>query len=185
MHMVASAEAATSGETVVWFGQPDPKRFLLQSLPLFIFGIPWTAFAVFWVYAASGFDFPPDFSKGGFSFFPLFGLPFVLIGVWLLLSPVFHYVKAFKTLYIVTNKTARIVTMGRTKQVETFTGEDLQQIQRKEKPDGSGDIIFQHRVSHSSKGGRTITPVGFFGIGAVAVVEQHLSALRQSVTAQS
>lgn len=177
---IAAAEAAASGESVVWCGQPDPYRFIVQSLPLFIFGIPWTAFAVFWVYAASGFTFPPDFSEGGFAFFPLFGLPFVLVGFGLLLSPAFQYVKAFKTLYIVTNRSARIVTLGRTKRVETFSGADLQQLQRKEKPDGSGDIIFQHRISYSSKGGRTVSPIGFFGVANVAIVEQHLASLRSS-----
>ena len=72
-----------SGERILWMEQPIPRYFTAISTGAFLFAIPWTAFAVFWICGASGFRIP-DFSKGGFSFFPLFGLPFVLIGIAML-----------------------------------------------------------------------------------------------------
>ena len=73
------------GERVEWLDQPLPSRRAWSALPVVLFGIPWTAFSVFWVVAASGFKVP-NFDHG-FGFFPLFGLPFVLIGLGMLSSP--------------------------------------------------------------------------------------------------
>lgn len=181
LQQIAVNEVAPDGESVVWFGQPNPIRLALTALPVFIFGIPWTAFALFWMYGASGFKFPPDFSGDGFSYFPLFGIPFVLIGIAMLSSPLFTYTKAFRTVYIVTNKSIRILTTGRTKKVETFTANDIGKIERKEKPDGSGNLIFKYDVSYDSDQKRRVKPVGFYGISNVRSVEQHLVQLRQSI----
>jgi len=180
IQQTAVNETAVDGESVVWCGQPDPIRVALKATPIVLFAIPWTAFSVFWVYAASGFQFPPDFSGGGFAFFPLFGVPFVLIGFGMLLSPIYHYTKAFRTVYIITNTSARILTIGKTKKVETYSGADIESIQRKEKPDGSGDLIFKNEISYTSKGGRRVNAIGFYGIQNVRSVEQHLSKIRTS-----
>ena len=88
------------GERILWMEQPIPRYFTAMSTGAFLFAIPWTAFAVFWMCGASGFKMP-DFSKGGFSFFPLFGLPFFLIGIGMLSSPLWSYRKAFKTVYVI------------------------------------------------------------------------------------
>ena len=181
LQQIAVNEVAPDSENVLWFGQPNPVRLALTTLPIFIFAIPWTAFALFWMYGAAGFKFPPDFSEGGFSYFPLFGVPFVLIGIAMLASPLFAYAKAFRTLYIVTNKSARIVTTGRTKKVETFSANDIGKIERKEKPDGSGDLIFKYDIGYDSGQKRRAKPVGFYGIPNVRSVEQLFVQLRQSV----
>ena len=179
LQVLASNEVAPEGETVVWVGQPNPLRLAITTIPIFIFALPWTAFSLFWMYGASGFKFPPDFSDGGFSFFPLFGVPFVLIGFGMLSAPFFAYTKAFRTLYIVTDKSVRIVTLGRTKKVETYAAKDLGKIERREKADGSGDIILKYDISFESNNKRRATPVGFYGIPNVRSVEQHINQLRQ------
>ncbi len=184
LQQIASQEVSASGESVVWVGQPNPIRFAMQKIPMFLFSIPWTAFALFWVYAASGFQFPPDFSKGGFAFFPLFGVPFVLIGLGLMFSPLYAYINAFKTMYIVTNKSIRIVKNGSTKKVEVFTARDIEKIERKEKSDGSGTIIFAYKESTSSKGNTTRTPLGLYGISDVRAVEQYIIAIRSALEKQ-
>ena len=137
------------------------------------------------MYGASGFQFPPDFSEEGFWFFPLFGLPFVLVGLAMLSAPLFAYTKAFRTMYIVTEKSVRIVTTGRTKKAERYTPADIGAIQRKEKSDGSGDLVFKLNIGYDSNNRRKITPMGFYGIPNVRVVEQHLVQLRQSIQQNS
>lgn len=184
IQQIANAETAPDGESVVWCGRPDPVRLALTSLPIFFFAIPWTAFALFWMYAASGFNFPPDFSDGGFSFFPLFGLPFVLIGFGMLAAPLFAYTKAYRTIYIVTRKTIRILTLGKTKKVETIAAQNIGRIERREKSDGSGDIIFKEDVTYDSRNKRKTTPVGFYGIPDVRNVEQHIIRLQESTKEQ-
>lgn len=42
------------GERVVWTGLPLPGRFARRAWGMVIFGIPWTAFALFWIAGASG-----------------------------------------------------------------------------------------------------------------------------------
>ena len=71
--------------------------------------------------------------------------------------------------------------MGRTKKVETFTANDIGKIERKEKPDGSGDLIFKYDISYDSSNKRRAKPVGFYGIPNVRSVEQHLVQLRRSL----
>ncbi len=180
VQQIAVNEVSSSGESVVWSGQPDPLRLAMKSVPVFIFAIPWTAFSLFWIYGASGFQFPPDFSEGGFSFFPLFGLPFVLVGLAMFFSPIYQYINAFRTTYIITNKTVRVLRSGRTKKVETYPGNDIQNIQRIERTDGSGDIIFKQDISYDNRGKTRMSPIGFYGIHNVRMVEQHLIGLRQS-----
>ena len=80
------------GEELIWTGQPRPSRFAIRSLPIVLFGIPWTAFSLFWICGAAGFK-PPDFT-GPMDLFPLFGVPFVLIGIGMLASPLWMVRKA-------------------------------------------------------------------------------------------
>ena len=81
------------GEQLLWVGQPRPGRFARQAIPLVLFGIPFTAFAVFWMVVTSSAllfgGFANNVGPGGFGWFfaacfPLFGLPFMLIGLGML-----------------------------------------------------------------------------------------------------
>ena len=81
-----------SGETLAWAEQPL-RFYRVQAIALALFGIPWTAFAVFWVYAAAGGlnnflgSKPPIL-------FALFGVPFILIGIGMLSSPIWKIGRA-------------------------------------------------------------------------------------------
>ena len=101
------------GETLMWAGQPSPARMARQGIVPMLLGIPWTAFALFWTAAAGGIGLLAGGairSSGGGAFaapfllFPLFGLIFVVIGFGLLLSPLWLYLGAQRTLYAVTDK---------------------------------------------------------------------------------
>jgi hypothetical protein len=161
-----------AGERLLWSGSPNPWSHIRKGLPLFIFSIPWTAFALFWTYGAAGFKVP-DFTEP-FDFFPLFGVPFILIGIGMMSSPLYYYFTAKRTLYALTTKRAMIIKYGTRKYVKSYTDEDIRNIERKEKADGSGDIVFRQEVSTNSKGHTTTTNVGFFGIQDVRTVEKML-----------
>ncbi len=68
------------GESVVWVGRPASGRFFLSMLPVLVFGVPWTAFSLFWVVMAIAASPPGAMAI----IFPLFGLPFVAIGAGML-----------------------------------------------------------------------------------------------------
>ncbi len=64
----------------------NPARMALKMIPMVLFGVLWTGFSVFWMWGASGFG---QGDRIG-SLFALFGLPFVLIGLGMLLSPFYN-----------------------------------------------------------------------------------------------
>jgi hypothetical protein len=173
----------TVGERPLWVGQPLPRRFMRSSIPLVLFGIPWTAFALFWVATASGMLFggerPNQAGVGWFfSCFPLFGVPFVLIGFAMLGSPVWAYRRARRTCYAVTDQRAVVWSAGWLGSVEvrSFRPADLGSMTRREYADGSGDLIFEEFVTTSRDGDGGVhshrLERGFIGIDNVREVEE-------------
>jgi hypothetical protein len=165
-----------SGEKIQWMEQPIPRCFTSVSTPAFLFAIPWTAFAIFWICGACGFKCP-DFSKGGFSFFPLFGVPFVLIGFGMLCSPLWTYRKALKTVYIITDRRAIIFAAGWTTTIQSYLPNQLKSIVRKDKKDGTGDIVLAQCFPSSYRGGQQTQDIGFLNIREPRAVEQMLMDL--------
>jgi hypothetical protein len=168
------------GEQIQWVAQPIPMRFVLKSLPIFLFAIPWTAFAVFWITMASGFKMP-QFSSV-VSLFPLFGVPFVLIGLGLLGSPLWMWIKARRTAYVLTNRRA-IVLDARVLSfvVRSFNVERLQELRRHQHADMSGDLIFDRQYSQNSDGDRQYTDVGFLAIRDVRKVEDLIRSTATTI----
>ncbi len=164
-----------AGENLLWVGQPDPKRLALQGLPIALFGIVFTAFAVFWIFNALNITSGMPRS-GGFNFFPLFGIPFLLIGLGLVSSPLWMHRKGSQTVYAVTNKRLLIITGGGSRSVQSFDDSSIGNIERVERSNGSGDIVFAQKVSNyrdSDGDSRTrIERIGFFGIPDVRSVEK-------------
>ncbi len=163
------------GEAVAWIGQPNPTRFMRSGFFLWLFFIPWTAFSLFWIAGASGFKFP-DFSHA-WSWFPLFGLPFLLIGLGGLSSPLWLYRKAANIVYIVTNQRAFSLEGARSYTVRTYLPAQLTHIVRKEHPDGSGDLLLEVLHYKDSDGDSRKKENGFFAIADVRKVEQLLERL--------
>ena len=63
------------GEQLRWVGQPDPQvRFAAADLFLVPFSVMWGGFAVFWELGV--------IVSGAPIYFALFGIPFVLIGLY-------------------------------------------------------------------------------------------------------
>lgn len=166
------------GEQLKWVGQPRPSRHLLLGFGVWLFFIPWTAFSVFWIAAASGFRVPTF--EGGWSLFPLFGVPFVLVGLGGLSSPFWIYRKARSTVYIITNLRAVIIAGHNSVTVRSVNAKQLSEVVRTERADGSGDLELKTDVSYDSDGDRRSTTHGFFGIPEVKQVEMLLESLAAS-----
>ena len=165
------------GETTRWSGRPNPSRAAWKVSPIVFFAIPWTAFSLFWIAGASGFKIP-DFS-GPASFFPLFGVPFVLIGLGMLSAPYWAYRKALKTGYFVTNRRVFIIERKGWSgfRVRTFLPEHLDQLERVQRADGSGDLIFDREYRSGRNGNGSIVEIGFIGIPEVREVEALIREL--------
>jgi hypothetical protein len=170
-----------SGERIAWMDQPIPGRMARGSLGLVIFGIPWTAFAVFWmVMAAKGVSN----TKGGAItwLFPLFGLPFVLIGIGMLSSPYWARRRAERMAYVITDRRAIIFQGGwrGSVNVRSFEPSALKgDLQRKQHADGSGDLIFAQEFRRGSKGRTYTMNIGFLAVRDVKGVEEMVRTLAQ------
>lgn len=165
------------GERVQWMESPIPRMFTVASIVPFLFSIPWTAFALFWIYGASGFKVP-DFSEG-IDPFPLFGVPFVLIGIGMFLSPVFSYRSAKKTVYAITEKRGIMIKSGFSKTIRSFRPDELGEIYRREKKDGTGDVILGKEEKYNTKGRPYIHEFGFMSVEKPKEVEAMMRALHE------
>jgi hypothetical protein len=178
----------SDGERLLWVGQPLPGRIARSAIPIVLFGIPWTAFSIFWVAAASGMVFlgfgKGDAGVGGigaiFSCFPLFGIPFILIGFGMLSSPYWLRRRAKRTCYALTERRAIIWQGGwfGSVEVRSYGPSELNKIRRTEYSDGSGDLVFEEVVSigRYNNGQRTThtTRHGFMAIAEVRKIDELL-----------
>lgn len=177
-------------EKLIWAGQPIASRAGRGSLALVLFGIPWTAFSVFWVIMAIGITShaassssqaasrPAEFPFNVLPFvFPLFGLPFVLIGLGMLSSPYWMRRKAEKTVYALTDQRGLILTPGwrGAVSVQSIAPENLTIRTRTQNPDGSGSIVFNRQTVTRRRagpdGGTYEVPIGFENIVDVRDVD--------------
>ena len=168
-----------SGEKVVWAEQPIPELYKKAGLAVWLFFIPWTLFSMFWIAGAAGFKIP-DFSQGGFELFPLFGLPFLLIGLWGLLLPFRIKKQAQEMVYVITNLRAFSIEGIKTVKFKSYNPKEFSQLERKQNQDGTGDITFMKETYTDSDGDRRSRDHGFFAIKDVKRVEALLENILDS-----
>src|SRR5713226_2827801 len=131
-----------SGESLYWTGTADPRRVALSALPASIFGIPFAGFALFWItqayHATSAMSKSSNNAfTNGFKLFPIFGLPFLLVGLGIILAPLWAFLKGANTVYAVTNQRVMIITGGGNRSVKSLTPADIVSVEHRERPDGN------------------------------------------------
>jgi hypothetical protein len=168
-------------EFIRWVEQPIPRFFTAASIGSILFGIPWTSFAIFWMWGASGFKLP-DLREGlqPQHLFALFGLPFVFIGFAMLSSPIWEWQAARKTVYLVTDKRAISIQGGWSTTIRSYLPDQLKDIYRKERADGTGDVIISIRRWKDSDGDNRNEEIGFLGVRNPREVENILKQLAQN-----
>jgi hypothetical protein len=176
-----------SGEHVEWVGQPIPARLARTALPAVLFGIPWTAFAIFWTVMA-GWGIWRKGNSGWFWLFPLWGVPFILVGFGMLSSPYWALRRAKRTAYVLTDRRALVLSVGWRSKVSlrSFEPSALTDLQRTERADGTGDLVFATDFSEGRRGRSYATAVGFVAVRNVKEVEDRVRRLvQQSRNAQA
>ncbi len=126
-------------EHVVWQGMKlariEPKGF-----GIYLFAIPWTAFALFWTaIAAWGTSAMGDGDIIGWAF-PLFGTPFILIGLGMLATPFVPLFQRGRILFAVTAQRVLKLSLGRDLTVNSVPASRIGDIVRRESSDGSGSV---------------------------------------------
>ena len=166
------------GESLAWAGQPNPERYMKSGFKLWFFFIPWTAFALFWIAGAAGFRLPRFDS--GWSLFPLFGLPFLLVGLGGLSAPFWLRRKARSIIYAVTDQRAMSIEGAKSITVKSFLPSDIGDVERTEHQDGSGDLILRSESYKDSEGDRQTRQHGFFAVDDVRHVGNLVENLARS-----
>lgn len=172
-----------SGESLCWAGTADPIRAAVAALPAALFGIPFAGFALFWVTQAYRATSAMSHSShnafaSGFRVFPLFGLPFLFVGLGIILAPLWVFLKGSNTVYAVTNQRVMVISGGTTRSVKSITPADIISIDHRERPDGSGDIVIQTTgIIRSNNNLASPVKVALFGIQNVKQVAQQVMTL--------
>jgi hypothetical protein len=171
-----------SGESLYWTGTADPARAAMSALPASIFGIPFAGFALFWITQA--YHATNTMSKSshnaftdGFRVFPLFGLPFLFIGLGVILAPLWAYLTGRNTVYAVTNQRVMVITGGSSRSVKSYTPADIVNVEHRERPDGSGDIAILTTGTTRTNNSVSQIKVALLGVPNVKQVAQQVLAL--------
>jgi hypothetical protein len=126
----------SSSEKLIWNGQPlTGMRLRKQDAFLIPFSLLWGGFAIFWEWGVMNSNAP--------FFFRLWGIPFVLIGLYLIAGRFFVDAKQReKTFYGLTNERIIIISGIFSRNIKSLNLKTLSEINLDEKSDGSGTIAF-------------------------------------------
>lgn len=133
-----------SGEKVLWQGAPAGGiRFRRSDFFLIPFGLFFFGFSLFWETMAvtvigSGNHDQPLIG----TVFPIFGIPFILVGFYLVIGRFFwdSYTRKRST-YVLTNRRALIETTSFGSKLISVTLADLSEVGLEQRADGSGTVI--------------------------------------------
>lgn len=168
------------GEEILWQGRPQARiRWTGLLTPLTFMGVIFTGFSMFWITmaavmtAGSNAPFP-------FNVFPLFGLPFLAVGLWMLGGRLlFDAWLRGRTWYTLTTQTAFVArnAFGR-KTLESWPIADMDRVVWE---DGSpGSVIFHMKHGTVPLTGRNATRVQALGFHQIEGSQHVYGLLRRA-----
>ena len=134
-----------AGETIVWSGRPAQGiRFRSLDVLLIPASVFFIAFAVFWETLAL---------RSGAPFFPLFGIPFVLAGLYMTVGRFLldAYQRAHTT-YVVSDRAAYVVGDAFLATTRTYAPSSLSPLELTLATNGTGTVRFGPRVPNAGLG---------------------------------
>ncbi len=182
-HLAAAIAEETRGHTIICIEPSAPTAAFRSGLLMWIIGIPWTVFTVAWevmaISASTGLfgswdSTPPLFFR---ILFPLWGLPFIAVGMYMLTTPFRMAREVRNTATLLTDRAVMTVTQyphGR-RTINSQVLSAIMSIKRTELADGSGtlELLTGRTVDDSTE--RDISRT-FKGIADVRHVEDQLRA---------
>jgi len=176
------AEAALSGgERLYWVGCPNPMNSAKRNLSRPLFGLFWTAMVYFmYTKISSSNSFAGDFSI----IFKLMLAAFFLVGISMIFSPVWEYIKARYTVYAITDERAMIIKRLPKQTIQSYSIRNMEKIER-HGSDREGSVVFGREtltITNNRRAGGSqtmVVPVGFFGIAQPREAERILLDVMQ------
>lgn len=145
-----------AGERIVWTGKPKQGLALSGRDALLIpFSLLWGGFAIFW--NVSVWQIPVT-GQGPDWFFRLWGLPFLVIGLYVMAGRFWHDAMLRKRLtYGVTNQ--RVIVARGASKINSLDIHRLPRLELSEHRDGTGTIDFEGNAMFS---GRSMSGFGIW-----------------------
>jgi hypothetical protein len=140
-----------TNEKLLWAGQPR-RGIVFRGADLFLipFSLFWGSFSIFWEVSVL---------SAGISFFALFGIPFVLIGLYMIFGRFFVDASTrAKTYYGVTNERIIIISGLFSRKVKSLNLRTLSDVSMDQKQNGTGTITFGPMNPAAAWGGMTWWP---------------------------
>jgi hypothetical protein len=180
-------------ESLLWAGQPL-LRVIFHPSDWFAvpFSLMWGGFALFWEWGASGPANPHG--SGTNLFFDLWGIPFVLIGQYMIWGRFLYTAwKKTRTFYAITNQRVIVLNIVRNRKVTDAFMAGLSSVSLTTRSDGVGTIEFAPEPERSStwfsnrnRGGQQmdidLSRLAFFDIPEAKDVHQIIQSQRKSVS---
>lgn len=165
------------GEKLVWAETSLPRNARRRSLPIAMLGWLFFVLAVFWMSKAVSASI----------WLIMMGMPFLLGGLALAFIPWWWPQITRHTIYAITDQRLLIIRDWPRRKVTSYGPEDIDVVERRERRDGSGDLVFRReeyrklRHHHDAQGKRRAgeREIGFFGVPEVRRLEEAVWALKQ------
>lgn len=155
-------------ERILWKGRPEKGNlFTSREYVMLPFSLIWLSFSLFWEWAALN----SVKNREAPLFIALWGLPFVGIGLYLLIGRFIQeaYLRG-KTFYVITNKK---IIIKRGNKIKMHDGKDLPPMDIEIHKNGNGTILFCEDV-YTRRGRRHST---YFTIENIADIAQAQNAV--------
>jgi len=171
-----SAELRPS-EKLLWSGRPRQGVFLTQKdAGMIPFSLMWGGFSFFWEYKA--------ISSGAPLFSDLWGVPFVLLGLYMIVGRFFYEAMLrSRTFYGLTNERIIIISGLSSRTVKSLQVQTLTDVTLSEEASGTGTVTFGPNMSYSGRGsGASRSPQpSFESIADAREVFERICSARRGV----
>lgn len=171
---MAAQQMLTPDERITWVGRPIPSVLAKRWRNTAIFGVVWTMFFLAYMVALSSHGLAV-----------LLLTPFVIIGARMIASPGLSSASARRSVWIVTNHRAIVISQGElgvhpgffSRRVSLqYWPDDLQEVRRVEHRHGGVDLIFRQRVHRGPDFVKRVDE-GFIALGVSDDAESALAAI--------
>jgi len=132
-------------EYILWKGKPEQGNLITrQDIFMIPFSIVWCGFAIFWEVTA--------ILEGGPLFFCLWGIPFVCVGLYMVIGRFLHikYLRN-RTFYVITNKK---IIRSQNNRIDILDGKTMPPIYIEAFANGNGTIRFGVQTYWGARGNR-------------------------------
>lgn len=140
-----------AGERILWSGRPKQGlAFSGRDIFLVPFSLMWGGFAIFWNFSVW---YLPKGGSGPDWFFKLWGLPFLIVGIYLIVGRFWHDAALHRRLvYAVTDQRVIVSRSSRFAKFQSLDIKRLPRLDLSEHGDGSGTIEFEANPMFGSSG---------------------------------